>query len=410
MTQWDSLWIDGHVATMVRGAAPYGAIRDGAVAVRDGKIAWVGPRSGLPDKPERCARAVHPLGGAWMTPGLIDCHTHLVFAGDRIAEFEARRNGASYEEIAREGGGILATVAATRAASADALLAGGRARLASLVREGVTTLEIKSGYGLDLDTERRLLATARELGRETGVSVRTTYLGAHAVPEEFAGRPDDYVAFICDEALPALAAEGLIDAVDAYCEEIAFSNVQIERLFARARELGLPVKLHADQLSDSGGAALAARFAALSADHLEYTGPAGARALAGSGTAAVLLPGAFYTLGETQLPPVADLRRHGVPIAIATDCNPGTSPTLSLLLMMNMACHLFRLTPEECLAGVTRCAAVALGLGSDRGTIEPGKRADLAVWNVSGPAELSYWMGHNPVAGIVTGGQPGKIN
>jgi len=410
MTQWHSLWINGHVATMARGAEPYGAIRDGAVAVHGGQIAWVGPQSDLPDKPERCARVVHSLGGAWMTPGLIDCHTHLVFAGNRVAEFEARRNGASYEQIARQGGGILATVAATRAAAASALLAGGRVRLASLVREGVTTLEIKSGYGLDLDTERRILATARELGRESGISIRTTYLGAHALPTEFAGRPDDYVAFICDTALPALAAEGLVDAVDAYCEEIAFDKAQVERVFARAHELKLPVKLHADQLSDSGGAALAAGWAALSADHLEYTSAGGVEALAASGTAAVLLPGAFYTLGESQLPPVADLRRHKVPMAIATDCNPGTSPSLSLLLMMNMACHLFGLTPEECLAGVTRSAAAALGLDSDRGTIETGKRADLAVWNISAPAELTYWMGHNPLAGIIAAGQQIKTN
>jgi len=410
MAQWDSLWIDGHVATMTRGAAPYGAIRDGAVAIRGGHIAWVGRQSDLPDKPARCATAVHSLGGGWLTPGLIDCHTHLVFAGNRIAEFEARRNGASYEQIARQGGGILATVAATRAAGAAELLASARVRLASLLGEGVTTVEIKSGYGLDLDTERRMLATARELGRQSGAGVRTTYLGAHAVPAEFAGRPDDYVAFICDKALPALAGEGLIDAVDAYCEEIAFDTAQVERVFRRARELGLPVKLHADQLADCGGAALAARHAALSADHLEYAGAGGVQALAAAGTVAVLLPGAFYTLGEVQLPPVADLRRHGVPIAIATDCNPGTSPALSLLLMMNMACHLFRLTPEECLAGVTRCAAQALGLDSDRGTIEAGKRADLVAWDISEPAELSYWMGHNPVAGVVAGGQQIAIN
>jgi len=410
MAQWDSLWTDGHVATMTRGSGPYGAIRDGAVAVKDGKIAWVGRQDDLPGRPERCASIVQSLGGGWLTPGLIDCHTHLVFAGNRIAEFEARRSGASYEEIAETGGGILATVAATRAAGAEELLASARERLASLRREGVTTVEIKSGYGLDLNTERRILVTARELGRQCGVDIRTTYLGAHAVPAEFAGRPDDYVTFICDKALPALATEGLVDAVDAYCETIAFTASQVERVFNRARGLGLRVKLHADQLADCGGAELAARHAALSADHLEYTGTAGVKALAASGTAAVLLPGAFYTLGESKLPPVADLRRHGVPVAIATDCNPGTSPSLSLLLMMNMACHLFRLTPEECLAGVTRCAAQALGLGADRGTIEAGKRADLATWDISEPAELSYWMGHNPVTGVVAGGQRITIN
>lgn len=410
MAQWDSLWTEGHVATMTRGAAPYGAIRDGAVAVQSGKIAWVGRQCDLPDSPERCASAVHSLGGGWLTPGLIDCHTHLVFGGNRIAEFEARCSGTSYEEIAAKGGGILSTVAATRAAGPEELLASARTRLASLRSEGVTTVEIKSGYGLDLDTERRILATARELGRQCGVDIRTTYLGAHAVPAEFAGRPDDYVAFICDEALPALAAEGLIDAVDAYCETIAFTASQVERVFIRARGLGLQVKLHADQLSDGGGAALAARYAALSADHLEYTTAGGVEALAVAGTTAVLLPGAYYTLGESQLPPVADLRRHGVPMAIATDCNPGTSPSLSLLLMMNMACRLFRLTPEECLAGVTRCAAQALGLGHDRGTIDTGKRADLVAWQVSEPAELSYWMGHNPVASVVAGGQLIAIN
>ena len=405
MPQWDSVWIDGHVATMVRGLTPYGTIRDGAVAVSAGRIAWVGPQADLPDAPERCAGRVHSLGGAWLTPGLIDCHTHLVFAGNRIAEFEARCNGASYAEIARQGGGILATVAATRSASPEALLAGTRSRIMSLVTGGVTTLEIKSGYGLDLDTERRMLVTARQLGAELGLGISTTYLGAHAVPPEFAGRADDYVTFICDEALPTLAAEGLIDAVDAFCESIAFSAAQVERLFRRARELKLPVKLHADQLSDSGGAALAAHYTALSADHLEYTSPAGVEALARSGTVAVLLPGAFYALGETRLPPVTELRRHSVPIAIATDCNPGSSPVLSLLMMMNMACHLFRMTPEECLAGATRCAARALGLDGDRGTIATGKRADLVAWNISEPAELSYWIGHNPMLSVVAGGQ-----
>ena len=405
MAQWDSLWIDGHVATMASGGAPYGTIRDGAVGVHGGRIAWVGSRKDLPDSPDLCARQVHSLGGAWLTPGLIDCHTHIVFAGNRIAEFEARRNGASYEEITRQGGGIVATVAATRAASPVALLSSARSRVVDLMRGGVTTIEIKSGYGLDLDTERRMLRVARDLGHELGISVRTTWLGAHAVPPEFAGRADDYVTFICDKVLPALAAEGLVDAVDAFCERIAFDAGQVERVFRRARELGLRVKLHADQLSDGGGGALAARHGALSADHLEYTSPAGVEALAASGTVAVLLPGAFYALGETRQPPVADLRRLGVPMAIATDCNPGSSPALSLLLMMNMACHLFRLTPEECLAGVTRCAAGALGLGGDRGTIETGKRADLVTWEISEPAELTYWMGHNPMVSVVADGK-----
>lgn len=405
MAQWDSLWIDVNVATMARGAAAYGAIRDGAVAVRDGRIAWVGPRQDLPAEAEACAGDVHRAGGAWLTPGLIDCHTHLVFAGNRIAEFEARRTGASYEELARLGGGIQSTVAATRAASAVELVTAAWPRLRYLVNGGVTTLEIKSGYGLDLDTEGRLLRAARELGRKAGISVRTTYLGAHAVPSGFGGRADDYIEFVCNEVLPTLAAEGLVDAVDAFCESIGFTVPQVERVFQRARQLGLPVKLHADQLSDGGGAALAARHGALSADHLEYTSPAGVEALARAGTVAVLLPGAFYSLGETQRPPVAELRRHGVPLAIATDCNPGSSPAVSLLLMMNMACNLFRLTPEECLAGVTRCAAQALGLERDRGTIEAGKRADLAVWQVSEPAELSYWIGHNPLLSVVADGK-----
>jgi imidazolonepropionase len=385
---------------------PYGAIPEGAIGVRDGRIAWIGPQRDLPDRPDRCAAVVHSMGGGWMTPGLIDCHSHIVFAGDRVAELELRRSGASYEEIARRGGGILATVAATRATDEDALLARARPRVAALAAEGVTTLEIKSGYGLDLETERRMLRVARALGCGSGPDVRTSYLGAHALPPEFAGRADDYIGFMCDEVIPTLAGEGLVDAVDAYCEPIAFGAPQIERLFRRARELGLPVKLHADQLSDGGGAALAARCGAVSADHLEYTSTAGVQALAAAGTVAVLLPGAFYTLGETRLPPVAELRRHGVPIAIATDCNPGTSPSLSLLLMMNMACRFFGLTPEESLAGVTRAAARALGLG-DRGTLATGRRADLAVWDIGGPAELSYWLGRNPLRRIISNGSKG---
>jgi imidazolonepropionase len=430
-TPWDSLWIEGHLATMA-GSVPYGALRDGAVGVRGGRIAWIGPQRDLPDRPDRCAAAVHGMGGAWMTPGLIDCHSHIVFAGDRVAEFELRRSGASYEEIARRGGGILATVAATRAASEEALLAQALPRALALAAEGVTTLEIKSGYGLDRDTERRMLRVARHVGgaqAQTGVGtrvpptegapvggaqaptqrgaspdVRTTYLGAHALPPEFAGRADEYVDFMCEEVLPALAGEGLVDAVDAYRETIGFTAAQIERLFGRAREFGLPVKLHADQLSDGGGAALAARCGALSADHLEYTGAAGAAALAAAGTLAVLLPGPFYTLGETRLPPVAELRRRGVPIAIASDCNPGTSPTVSLLLMMNMACRLFGLTPEECLAGVTRSAAQALGLAADRGMLAVGQRADLALWDIGSPAELSYWLGRNPLRHVIRNG------
>ena len=408
MAQWDSLWIDGHLATMVPGTAAYGAIRDGALAVQDGRIAWLGPRRELPGEPARCAATVHSLGGGWLTPGLIDCHTHLVFAGSRVHEFEARHGShgsQGYEDAARRGGGILATVAATRGASPATLMAGARTRLQALLAGGVTTVEVKSGYGLDLDTERRLLQVARALGRETGMGIRCTFLGAHALPAGYAGRPDDYISFLCDTVLPALAAEGLVDAVDAFHERIGFSTAQVERLFARARELGLPVKLHADQLSEGGGAQLAARCGALSADHLEYSSEAGAAALAAAGSVAVLLPGAFHTLGETRVPPIDAFRRHGVPMAIATDCNPGSSPALSLPLMMNFACLRFGLTPGECLAGVTRCAARALGLG-DRGTLAPGQRADLAAWDIGTPAELSYWLGYHPLRQAVIGGRP----
>jgi imidazolonepropionase len=345
-------------------------------------------------------------GGRLATPGLIDCHTHLIFAGSRVAEFEARQLGASYAEISRGGGGILSTVEATRRASREQLLDSARRRARALRDEGVTTLEIKSGYGLDFATERRMLRIARALAEDPGLHVQATYLGAHAVPPEFEGRSEDYIALVCEEVLPKLAAEGLIDAVDAFCEGIAFSPGQVERVFQRAVDLGLPVKLHADQLSDSGGAALAARFNALSADHLEFTREPGVRAMAAAGTVAVLLPGAFYTLGETQRPPVELLRRHRVPMAVATDCNPGSSPAVSLLLMMNMACRLFGLSPEEALAGTTREAAHALGLQGECGTIEPGKRADTVLWDILDPAELSYWLGGNPAATVAVRGIP----
>ncbi len=399
---WDSLWINGHAATMgtVGGAA--GTVRDAAVAVKDGRIAWIGPRADLP--PGRAA-VEHDLGGRWLTPGLVDCHTHLVFGGNRAAEFEMRLEGASYEEIARAGGGIVSTVKATRAADAEALAAGAAPRLERLLAEGVTVVEVKSGYGLDLDSERAMLRAARLLGERHPVTVRTTCLAAHALPPEFAGRPDAYIDLVCGEILPALAAEGLVDAVDAFCERIAFSPGQTARVFDAARRLGLPVKLHADQLSDLGGAALAARYEALSADHLEHTSEDGVRAMAAAGTVAVLLPGAFYLLRETKLPPVELFRRHGVPMAVATDCNPGTSPAVSLLLMLNMACTLFRLTPAEALAGVTRNAARALGLQATHGTLEPGKAADFAAWDVERPAELCYWLGLNPCALVVRAGR-----
>lgn len=405
MADWDLLLTDANVAGMQAGGEPYGAIEDAAVAIADDAIAWIGPAA---ERPAGNAAETRSLAGRWLTPALIDCHTHLVFAGNRAAEFEQRRQDATYEEIARAGGGIVSTVTATRRASADELQAASAVRLAALRREGVATVEIKSGYGLDLETELKMLRVARALGNELGMTVKTSFLGAHTLPPEYKGRADDYVAFLMDTVLPAAHEEGLVDAVDAYCERIAFSDAQIAKVFEAARALGLPVKLHADQLSDSGGAQLASEFRALSADHLEYASEAGIEALAEAGCVAVLLPGAFLTLGETQLPPVQKLRELGVPIAIASDCNPGTSPVCSLQTTMVLAASLFKLTPEECLAGVTREAARALGLG-DRGTLAAGKRADIAVWDVEHPRELSYWLGLNPLHELIIGGRtPGR--
>ena len=383
----DLLLTDARIATMA--GDDYGVIDDGAIAIADGRIAWIGPQSDLPDK---AATTTRSIAGRWITPALIDCHTHLVFGGDRAGEFEQRLRGASYEDIARAGGGIMSTVRATRDASADELYAAALPRVQALAAEGVGTIEIKSGYGLSIESELKMLAVARQLGEATPVTIRTTLLAAHTVPPEFQNNADDYIDLICDELLPEVVAGRLADAVDAYCESIAFSADQIAKLFERSTELGLPVKLHADQLSDGGGAALAARHNALSADHLEYTSPAGVAAMASSGAVAVLLPGAFLTLGETQLPPIDSLRAQGVPIAVATDCNPGTSPICSIRTAMMLAARQFRLTPEECLAGVTRVAATALGL-NDRGTLETGKRADIAIWDVSHPRELAYWIG-----------------
>ncbi|HEV2676920.1 MAG TPA: imidazolonepropionase [Aliidongia sp.] len=400
---WDSLWIDIDLATLQPGA-PYGAIRDGALAVLDGRIAWVGPRTDLPGAPARLATQVIEGGRRWMTPGLIDCHTHILFGGERSREFELRLEGASYEELARAGGGIVSTVAATRAASEDDLVAGATRRLKPFLAEGVTTVEVKSGYGLDLASELKMLRAARRLAEHLPVQVRTSFLGAHAVPPEFKGRQADYVDLICDEMLPAIARSGLADAVDGFCENIAFGPAEMERIFATATTLGLRVKLHAEQLSDLGGAALAARFGALSADHLECLGQDGIAAMAAAGTVAVLLPGANYFLAETRRPPIAALRRAGVSMAIASNCNPGSAPVLSLLLMLSMACTLFRLTPEEALAGVTREAARALGL-ADRGILAPGRRADLALWDIESPGELAYWIGGNPCAAVVHGGK-----
>ncbi len=405
MTEWDSLWLADNVATMTgTDQQSTGVLHDAAIGVSAGRIAWIGPRATLPDLPEHCASEVHRLESRWITPGLIDCHTHLVFAGDRTDEFTQRQNGVSYAQIARAGGGILSTVAATRSASLDELTDAALPRALALRGEGVTTLEIKSGYGLDLETERRMLQAARRIGEQTGQRIKTTFLGAHAIPTEFSGKTDNYVDFLCNDIMPALAADDLIDAVDAFNEDIAFDGPRVERLFERAQELGLPVKLHADQLTDSNGAALAARHSALSADHLEYTSEAGVRALSAAGTVAVLLPGAYYGLGGGQKPPVVALRSHSVPMAIATDCNPGSSPTLSILTMMNMACRLFGLTPHEALSGVTCAAAQALGLAGECGSLEVGKQADMVVWDINELVELSFWLGGNPAAQIVAGG------
>jgi imidazolonepropionase len=399
------LWSGCRLATMHPGAKqPYGLVDDGAIAVEGETIAWAGPRDELPRAvAERCTQR-HDCGGALVTPGLIDCHTHLVYAGDRAHEFEQRLAGASYEEIARAGGGIASTVKATRAARETELLAQSLPRLRALMGEGVTTVEIKSGYGLALEPEARMLRVARRLGEQEGVEVRTTFLGAHALPPEFSGRADAYVDEVL-RMLPILHGEGLIDAVDAFCERIAFSSAQVGRVFAAGQALGLPVKLHAEQLSDSGGTQLASRYQALSCDHLEWLGEDGAAAMAQAGSVAVLLPGAFYFLRETKMPPVDLLRQHGVRMAVATDCNPGSSPCTSLLLMLNMACTLFRLTPQEALCGATRNAARALGL-LDRGVLAAGMRADFVLWDVGEPAQLAYAMGFNPHRQTIFKGRP----
>ena len=399
------LWTHCDIATLQPcHDLPYGLVRDAALAVESGQIAWVGPRGELPADLAARATHEHDASGALITPGLIDCHTHLVYGGDRAHEFELRLQGASYEDIARAGGGIASTVKATRAASEAELEAQSRKRLLALLAEGVTTLEIKSGYGLSLEHEGKTLRVARALGSKHPVDVRTTFLGAHALPPEFAGRQDAYVDEVV-RMLPLLHADGLVDAVDAFCERIAFSTAQTERVFQAAQTLGLRVKLHAEQLSDSGGAQLAARYGALSCDHLEWLSEEGAAAMAEAGSVAVLLPGAFYFLRETKLPPVELLRAHQVAMAISTDCNPGSSPCSSLLLMLNMACTLFRLTPEEALAGVTRHAAKALGL-DDRGVIAAGQRADFVLWDVAHPAQLAYAFGANPRLQTVFKGDP----
>jgi len=380
---------------------PHGLIERGAVAIEGDRIIWAGPEAALPAQLAR--RDALDLEGRLVTPGLVDCHTHIVHGGNRAQEFEMRLEGASYEEIARAGGGIVSTVAATRASTEDQLLADALPRVDALIAEGVTTLEVKSGYGLDLEAELAMLRAARRIAEVRPVRVRTSFLGAHAVPGDYAGRPDAYIDEVCLPALNAAHDRGLADAVDGFCEGIAFDTAQIARVFERARHLGLPVKLHAEQLSNTGGTRLAAKFGALSADHLEHATDADAAAMAGAGCVAVILPGAFYTLRETRSPPIAAFRAHGVPMAVATDCNPGSSPLSSILLAMNMVATLFRMTPDECLAGVTRHAARALGL-DDAGVLRAGARADLAIWNVDHPAELSYRIGFNPLWKRIFGG------
>ena len=397
---FSTLFRNAQIATMTPGKS-YGLIENGAVVISADRIKWVGAEKELPD--EFAGLQGKNLEGRLVTPALIDCHTHLVYGGSRATEFELRLNGASYEEIARNGGGILSTVTATRNASEDELLAQSLPRLDAFLAEGVATIEIKSGYGLDIETEIKMLRVARQLGKERSVRVKTSFLGAHAIPPEFSGKADAYIDFVCEEVLPAVHYENLADAVDGFCENIAFSPNQISRVFEKAKSFGLPVKLHAEQLSNLGGATLAAKYGALSADHLEFLDQTGVEVMGESGTVAVLLPGAFYTLRETQLPPLDSLRKAEVPIAIATDCNPGSSPLTSILLCMNMSCTLFRMTPEEALCGVTIVAAQALGIGDEVGTIEVGKKAELAVWNVDQPAELAYRVGFNPLEEMVFG-------
>jgi imidazolonepropionase len=400
----ETIWLNARLATLTDGRPGVGVIEPGAIAAREGRIAFAGPEDQLPAAWRDSARVID-CEGRWITPALIDCHTHLVYGGDRAHEFELRLAGATYEQIAREGGGILSTVRATRAATEEELLRSALLRLDALIAEGVGTVEVKSGYGLELDAERKSLSVARRLAQQRQVTVRTTFLGAHALPPEFANKRAAYIGCVADEMLPMLAGEGLIDAVDGFCEAIAFTRDEIARVFAAARRAGLPVKLHADQLSNSGGASLAAEYGALSADHLEYADEAGLAAMAKAGVVAVLLPGAYYVLRERQTPPIDLMRKHRLPMAVATDANPGTSPLTSLLLALNMAATLFGLTVDECLAGATRNAARALGVGDQIGTIEAGKWADLAIWDIERPAELVYRLGFNPLHARVWRGQ-----
>jgi imidazolonepropionase len=392
----DTVWLNARLATLAPAQTGLGIVESGAIAMREGRIAFVGLQADLPAAWRKGARVVD-CEGRWITPALIDCHTHLVYGGDRAREFELRLAGATYEQIAREGGGILSTVRATRVASEDELLRSALERLDALIAEGVGTVEVKSGYGLDLDAERKSLRAARQLAKQRDVAIRATFLGAHALPPEFSDKRDAYVAYVADTMIPALANEGLIDAVDGFCERIAFTRDEMARVFTAAKRAGLPVKLHADQLSNSGGASLAAEFGALSADHIEYADEDGVAAMAKAGVVAVLLPGAYYVLREKQAPPVDLMRKHRVPMAVATDSNPGTSPMTSILLALNMAATLFGLTVDECLTGATRNAARALGLADETGTLEAGKWADLAIWDIERPAELVYRLGFNPL-------------
>jgi imidazolonepropionase len=403
---WDCLWLDVSAATLAASAPDYGFIPDAALAITGENISWVGPRAALPDAPERLARRIESGAGRCLTPGLIDCHTHVVFGGDRALDLELRTQGKSYADIAAAGGGIRSTVTRTRSLSAEELARVALPRARALIADGVTTLEIKSGYGLDVETELRMLRAIRLLAHALDVEVVPTLLALHALPPESSADRAGYVDRVCRELIPAAAAERLAVAVDVFCESIAFTVPECARALEAAREHGLQVKVHADQLSDMGAARLAAEFAALSADHLEYTSGDGVRAMATSGTVAVLLPGAFLVLKETRRPPVAQLRDARVPLALATDCNPGTSPCTSLSLMLPLGCALFGMTPEEALAAVTRNAARALGLGATRGSLEPGKRADLALWDVEHPRELSYWLGGTRCAAVIRGGRP----
>ncbi|MBE0365052.1 imidazolonepropionase [Pseudoalteromonas ulvae UL12] len=401
---FDQVIIDVNLATLDNTVdAAYGAITNGAIALKDGKIAWLGKQQDLPDF-DALSTPVLSAKGKWMTPGLIDCHTHLVFGGSRAQEFEMRLQGVSYQEIAAQGGGIISTVKATRSASTETLFVAANKRLQTLFKEGVTTVEIKSGYGLDLENELKMLEVAQLLDQHHPINVQKTFLGAHAVPPEFKDRADEYIDYVCEVMLPEVAERGLADAVDAFCEGVGFSNAQTRRVFEKAKALGLPVKLHAEQLSNLAGAQLVAEFSGLSADHIEYLDESGVKAMADAGTVAVLLPGAFYVLRETQLPPLALLQQYQVPIAISTDFNPGTSPICSLKLMMNMACTLFRMTPEQVLEGVTKHAAAALGL-HDRGILKVGMNADLALWDIEHPAELAYQYGVNPLSDLWIEGQ-----